>query len=61
MLHRPAVLPVPSVALHALFGREMVAEMLLGGQRVLPAALEGSGFSFAHPVLEHALRHTLAR
>jgi NAD dependent epimerase/dehydratase family enzyme len=34
--------------------------MMLGGQRVLPAALQGSGFTFTHPGLEEALRHTLA-
>ena len=59
VLKRPAILPVPTPALHVLFGEEMTKEMLLGGQRVLPAALELSGFSFAHPELEDALRHTL--
>jgi len=59
VLHRPAVLPVPTPALHALFGKEMVAEMMLAGQRVLPAALTASGFAFAHPGLENALRSTL--
>jgi uncharacterized protein (TIGR01777 family) len=59
VLKRPAVLPVPTPALHALFGRQMTEEMLLGGQRVLPAALEASGFTFAHPRLEDALRHIL--
>jgi NAD dependent epimerase/dehydratase family enzyme len=61
VLKRPAIVPVPTLALHALFGKEMTKEMLLGGQRVLPAALEMSGFSFAHPTLEGALRHTLGR
>ena len=61
VLKRPALLPVPTPALHALFGREMTEEMLLGGQRVLPAALQASGFTFAHPALEDALRHTLGR
>ena len=59
VLKRPAAIPVPKLALHALFGKEMTKEMLLGGQRVLPAALELSGFSFAHPNVEGALRHTL--
>jgi uncharacterized protein (TIGR01777 family) len=59
VLRRPAVLPVPTVALNALFGKEMVTEMLLAGQRVLPAALQASGFTFAHPGLEETLRHTL--
>lgn len=60
VLHRPALLPVPTPALHALFGREMVKEMMLSGQRVLPAALQSSEFEFSHPGLEDALRHSLA-
>jgi uncharacterized protein len=58
-LHRPAVLRVPAVALRLALGREMADEMLLGGQRVLPAALERSGFSFRHPDLDEALRSLL--
>jgi len=59
VLKRPAFMPVPTPALHALFGKEMTAEMLLGGQRVLPTVLEASGFSFTHPDLERALRTML--
>jgi uncharacterized protein (TIGR01777 family) len=61
VLKRPAFLPVPTPALYALFGREMTKEMLLGGQRVLPAALEASGYVFRQPSLEAALRETLGR
>jgi len=61
VLRRPTVLPVPTPALQVLFGREMVEEMMLGGQRVLPAALDASGFAFAHPDLDGALRHLLDR
>jgi uncharacterized protein (TIGR01777 family) len=61
VLKRPAFMPVPTPALHALFGTEMTKEMLLGGQKVLPEALDASGFTFAHPELEGALRHTLGR
>lgn len=61
VLKRPAFMPVPTPALHALFGKEMTKEMLLGGQKVLPAKLEESGYTFAHPNLEEALRHTLGR
>jgi uncharacterized protein (TIGR01777 family) len=59
VLKRPTFMPVPNVALHLLFGREMTEEMLLGGQRVVPAALEASGFAFEHPQIEPALRHEL--
>jgi uncharacterized protein (TIGR01777 family) len=61
VLKRPAIMPVPTPALHALFGEEMTKEMLLGGQRVLPAALEASGYVFRQPTLEGALRATLGR
>ena len=59
-LRRPAFMPVPNLALYALFGREMTEEMLLGGQRVVPSALEASGFALTRPRLEDALRATLA-
>jgi uncharacterized protein (TIGR01777 family) len=61
VLHRRALVPVPTPALHVLFGREMTKEMLLGGQRVLPTALEASGYVFEHLTLEGALRSTLGR
>jgi NAD dependent epimerase/dehydratase family enzyme len=61
VLKRPAFMPVPALALNALFGKEMATEMLLGGQRVLPAALQASGFTFAHPDLHDALCHSLGR
>jgi uncharacterized protein (TIGR01777 family) len=60
VLKRPAFMPVPTVALHALFGKEMTKEMLLGGQRVVPGALQGAGFAFTRPRLQDALRHTLS-
>jgi uncharacterized protein (TIGR01777 family) len=59
VLHRPAVLPVPGFALKLLYGE--MAQIVTTGQRVLPAALERSGYTFAHPVLEGALRDVLRR
>ena len=47
--------------LRLVYGRELVENLLLGGQRVVPEALEGSGFTFEHPTLEGALRHELDR
>ena len=61
VLGRPTVLQTPTPALYALFGREMTAEMLLGGQRVVPAALLATDFTYAHPDVESALRHALGR
>ena len=59
VLGRPAVVPVPAFALRIAFGAEG-ADMLLSGQRVLPARLLTSGFRFRYGELEAALRHLLA-
>jgi uncharacterized protein (TIGR01777 family) len=59
VLTRPALVPVPSFALELLYG-EMARATLLAGQRVLPKALAASGFEFAEPTLEGALRAELA-
>ena len=61
VLGRPTVMPVPKLALHTMFGKEMVAEMLLAGQRVLPAVLQASGFAFVDPEIEAALRRILGK
>ncbi len=61
VLHRPTVLPTPTFGLKAMLGGELVEEMLLGGQRVLPARLTANGFDFAHPQLEGALRALLGK
>ncbi len=58
-LRRPTVLPTPTAALWVLFGREMVAEMLLTSHRVLPAVLTASGYSFRHPAVDAALTELL--
>jgi len=60
VLRRPAVLPLPATAVRLAFG-EMGEHVLLGGQRVLPARLTETGFRFAWPELEGALRHVLGR
>ena len=60
-LRRPTVLPTPTAALWLLFGREMVAEMLLTSHRVLPTVLTASGYSFRHPAVDAALGDLLAR
>jgi uncharacterized protein (TIGR01777 family) len=53
VLRRPAIFPVPGFALRALFGE--MAQVLLGGQRALPAAAQSAGFAFRHPELGEAL------
>lgn len=60
VLGRPAVLPVPPVALRFVFGRE-AADDMLSGFRLQPARLQAAGFRFQFPDLEPALRHELER
>jgi len=60
VLERPTVIPVPGLAVQALFG-EMGKEMLLQGQRVEPKVAEATGFEFMYPGLEESLRHQLGR
>jgi uncharacterized protein (TIGR01777 family) len=59
VLHRPTVMPVPKLALSALYGGEL-AEMLTGGQRAVPRRTRALGYEFRHPALEEALRAALA-
>ena len=58
VLRRPALFPVPELALTAIFG-EMARNTILASQRALPKALERAGFRFAHPTLSSALRFEL--
>ena len=61
VLHRPALLPVPAFGPRLLLGRDLADALLFTGQRVLPRALEASGYEFQHPTLDVALRHLLGR
>ena len=58
VLARPALVPVPAIALELLYG-EMARATLLSGQRALPRTLLGIGFEFDQPTLEGALRAEL--
>jgi uncharacterized protein len=57
-LHRPAVLPVPSLALKIVLGAEL-ADNLLGSQRVQPAKLLAGGYDFRYPDIDGALAAVL--
>jgi uncharacterized protein len=57
-LHRPAIVPVPAIALELMYG-EMARETILAGQRVLPRALLDAGFVFRFPLLRDALMEAL--
>jgi uncharacterized protein (TIGR01777 family) len=60
VLGRPAVVPVPKLAMKARFGSEF-GEIVTGGQRVIPRRALDEGFEFARPELEPALRNLLGR
>jgi hypothetical protein len=58
-LRRPAVMPMPA-ALVGLLG-DFADELLLGGQRVLPAKALTAGFEFRHKTLGSALAGIIGR
>lgn len=59
VMHRPTPLVVPGFALSLLRGAELVKEMVLTGQRAVPAVLRRHGYSFQHPTLPAALAAAL--
>ncbi|WP_405954793.1 TIGR01777 family oxidoreductase [Streptomyces phaeochromogenes] len=54
VLHRPAVFAVPAPVLKIVLGE--MAQEVLGSQRVVPTRLLESGFTFAFPGIEEAIR-----
>jgi uncharacterized protein (TIGR01777 family) len=58
-LHRPAVAPVPALAIRALYGE--MATIVTTGVRMVPARAVELGYAFAHPELDEALRSALGR
>jgi len=56
-LGRPSWAPVPAFMLRLLLGE--MAEMLLGGQKVVPQAILAAGYEFRYPCLQDALESIL--
>lgn len=61
VLGRPTLIPTPLFPLKLVYGPELVETLSLAGQRVLPTRLEASGFRFAEPEIEGALRAVLGK
>ena len=59
VLRRPALAPVPALAVKALYGE--MASIVTTGARVVPRRLEELGYRFSRPQLEPALRAALGR
>jgi NAD dependent epimerase/dehydratase family enzyme len=57
-LHRPAFAPVPGLAVRVLYGE--MADIVINGQRAVPARTQALGYSFRHADLDEALRSALA-
>jgi len=55
-MHRPALFPAPAFALRLALG-EMADALLLSSQRVLPRAVEKTGYQFLHSDLSTALKN----
>jgi uncharacterized protein len=60
VLGRPTVFPLPAPAARLALG-QVADELLLASQRVEPARLRESGYSYLYPELEGALRYLLER
>jgi len=58
VLKKPSIFSTPSFILKWILG-EMAEQLLLNGQKVLPARLLNEGFSFRYPSLEMAFREIL--
>ncbi len=59
VLGRPAVLPVPALALRLVYGE--MAQMVITGANVVPRRLTELGYRFRRPELEPALRAATGR
>ena len=58
VLRRPALVPVPAVALWVLYGQ--MSSIVVTGQRAVPARLQEAGFQFRYNEVEPALRDVLS-
>ncbi|MEB3062759.1 TIGR01777 family oxidoreductase [[Mycobacterium] zoologicum] len=61
VLHRPTLLPVPSLGPRLLLGEQGARELACASQRVLPGRLHDVDHRFRMPELEPLLRHLLGR
>ena len=61
VLHRPALIPVPSFGPRILLGEQGARELAEASQRVAPAKLASVGHQFRHPDVGDALGHQLGR
>lgn len=58
-LGRPAIMPIPKLALKARLGNEL-ADVATGGQRAVPRRAQDGGYVFKHPDIDTALAAVLS-
>ena len=58
-MHRPALLPVPSLGPRLLLGKQGAVELAEANQRVAPVKLDALGHRFRQPTVSDALGHQL--
>jgi uncharacterized protein (TIGR01777 family) len=56
-LHRPAIAPVPKLAMQALFGE--MSQIVTGGVNMVPERATELGYRYRHPELDEALSSAL--
>ncbi|OLP00287.1 TIGR01777 family protein [Mycolicibacterium porcinum] len=61
VLHRPTILPVPTLGPRLLLGDQGARELACASQRAVPAVLTAADHRFRHPRLNQALGHVLGR
>ena len=61
VMRRPALFPVPALALRIILGREMADTMLLEGQQALPVKAQRLGYQFRFMELGRALQEVIGR
>lgn len=59
VLHRPAIMPAPVPLMRVAMGSELIDQMLLMSQKVVPARLEALEYAFRDRTIEDALRREL--
>ena len=62
VLHRPVLpLRIPRAAPALLLGKELAASLLFTSMRMVPVRAQETGYAFAHPTLDAALRDLYGR
>ena len=59
VLRRPVVFKIPSSVLSLVYGRQLVDELMISSQSIVPEVLLKNNFTFSDPVLRKALENEI--